>query len=65
MDYVTNQVNLPYLLTREQASEFLGIDPKTFDKSVRSNPNLKRFMIGTRERYTEKELIRFINEHSI
>lgn len=57
--------NLPYLLTREQASNFLGIDPKTFDKFVRSNHNLKRFMVGTRERFTEKELVKFIHENSI
>ena len=36
----------PYLLTREQASRFLGIDPKSFDKYIRSHNHLDRFMIG-------------------
>ena len=40
---------LPYLLTREQASQFLGIDPKSFDKFVRANDELERFMIGRQE----------------
>lgn len=30
----------PYLLTREQASRFLGIDPKSFDKYIRPNEEL-------------------------
>lgn len=54
-----------YLLNREQASEFLGIDEKSFDKYVRSSNKLKRFMIGTRERYTRGELIRFISENLV
>lgn len=54
-----------YLLNREQASEFLGIDEKSFDKYVRSSNKLKRFMIGTRERYTRSELIRFISENLV
>lgn len=36
---------LPYLLTREQASKFLGIDPKSFDKYIRASDDLERFMI--------------------
>lgn len=55
----------PYLLTREQASNFLGIDPKSFDKYIRSNDELERFMIGRQERYTIKSLSRFITTHSI
>jgi len=55
----------PYLLTREQASNFLGIDPKSFDKYIRSNDNLERFMIGRQERYTIESLSRFITTHSI
>ncbi|EAF0603846.1 DNA-binding protein [Listeria monocytogenes] len=42
----------PYLLNREQASKFIGIDPKSFDKYIRSNESLKRFMVGTQERFT-------------
>lgn len=57
--------NFPYLLTREQASNFLGIDPKSFDKYIRSNDNLERFMIGRQERYTIESLSRFITTHSI
>ena len=54
-----------YLLNREQASNFLGIDEKSFDKHIRSSNNLKRFMIGSRERYTRKELMRFITENLV
>lgn len=55
----------PYLLTREQASDFLGIDPKSFDKYIRPHEELDRFMIGKRERYTMKSLIQFIEKHSV
>lgn len=57
--------HLPLLLTREMASSFLGIDPKSFDKYVRSNDDLKRFMVGRQERYTINELDKFISTHSI
>ncbi|PEJ46584.1 DNA-binding protein [Bacillus wiedmannii] len=55
----------PYLLTREQASRFLGIDPKSFDKYIRSNKHLERFLIGRQERYTRKSLINFIEKQSV
>lgn len=55
----------PYLLTRGQASAFLGIDPKSFDKFIRSNDNLGRFMIGKQERYTLPGLTQFIQEHLV
>jgi len=55
----------PYLLTREQASRFLGIDPKSFDKYIRPHEELDRFMIGRHERYTIKSLIEFIERHSV
>lgn len=55
----------PYLLTREQASDFLDIDPKSFDKYIRPHEELDRFMIGKRERYTMKSLIHFIEKHSV
>lgn len=55
----------PYLLTREQASRFLGIDPKSFDKYIRSHNHLDRFMIGRQERYTIKSLIDFIESKSV
>ena len=55
----------PLLLTREMAANFLGVDPKSFDKYIRSSDDLKRFMIGTQERYTIKELETFIVNHSI
>ncbi|THB61410.1 DNA-binding protein [Vagococcus silagei] len=41
-----NNKNMPYLLTRETASQYLGIDPKSFDKYFRQRDDLKRFMIG-------------------
>lgn len=56
----TTKKALPYLLTRAQASEFLGIDPKSFDKFIRANDSLKRFMIGRQERYTVDSLLEFI-----
>lgn len=55
----------PYLLTREQASDFLGIDPKSFDKYIRPHEGLGRFMIGRHERYTIESLIHFIEKHSV
>ena len=56
---------LPYLLTREQASKYLGIDPKSFDKFIRANDDLERFMIGRQERYTVSSLSTFVKTHSI
>lgn len=56
---------LPLLLNREMASSFLGLDPKSFDKYVRSSSELRRFMIGKQERYTIRELEKFIESHSI
>ncbi|MCK1975688.1 helix-turn-helix domain-containing protein [Jeotgalicoccus huakuii] len=53
-------VSYPFLLTREQASDFLGIDPKSFDKYIRSHSDLKRFMIGKQERFTVDELVYFV-----
>ncbi len=55
----------PYLLTREQASKFLGIDPKSFDKHIRQHDDLERFMIGKQERYTIDSLQKFVSSHSI
>ena len=55
----------PLLLTREMAANVLGIDPKSFDKYVRSSDELKRFMVGKQERYTINELEKFIVNHSI
>ncbi|MGX7012579.1 MerR family transcriptional regulator [Lactococcus cremoris] len=57
--------NYPYLLNREQASKFIGIDPKSFDKYIRSNKSLKRFMVGTQERFTIEELKKFIESNYI
>lgn len=58
-------ITLPHLLTREQASNFLGIDPKSFDKYIRPHEDLQRFMIGRQERYTTKSLVQFIEKNSI
>lgn len=57
--------NYPYLLNREQASKFIGIDPKSFDKYIRSDNTLKRFMVGTQERFTIEELKKFIGSHFV
>lgn len=62
MEYYSS---FPHLLTREQASKYLGIDPKSFDKFIRSNDKLSRFMIGKQERYTIESLNNFILENSI
>lgn len=56
---------LPYLLAREQASKFLEIDPKSFDKYIRASDDLERFMIGRQERYTVSSLSKFVKTHSI
>lgn len=61
----TNLKDYPYLLTREQASKFLGVDPKSFDKYIRSDESLERFMVGKHERYTMNSLIKFIESQSI
>jgi len=62
-----NQNNInsdyPYLLTRIQAANFLGIDPKSFDRYIRSHPNFERFMVGRHERYTIKSLIDFVENN--
>ena len=55
----------PLLLNREQASDFLGIDPKSFDRYIRSNPDCKCFMIGKQQRFLRKHLIEFIEKNSI
>ncbi|MBG9689922.1 DNA-binding protein [Lysinibacillus sphaericus] len=55
----------PYLLTREQASNFLWIDLKPFDKYIRSYDSLERFMLGRQERYTIESLSKFIKTYSI
>lgn len=55
----------PYLLTREQASSFLGVDPKSFDKYIRPHDELNRFMIGRQERYTIESLMQFIEKQSV
>lgn len=47
--------NTPLLLNRQQASAYLGIDPKSFDKYIRSNPDFKCFMIGKQERFLKNK----------
>lgn len=61
----STETKYPYLLNRQQASDFLGIDPKSFDKYIRANDDLVRFMIGRQERYTMNYLIEFIKNYSI
>lgn len=50
------------LLTREQAAKYIGIDPKTFDRVFRQNPNFKRFLLGPHsERFTTDSIDEFIS----
>ena len=45
------------LLTREEASKYIGIDPKTFDKVFRADPDFKRFQLSDHtERFTIKSI---------
>ncbi|HEM3214327.1 TPA: helix-turn-helix domain-containing protein, partial [Streptococcus suis 12814] len=53
----------PLLLTRQQASELLGIDPKSFDKYIRNHPDFQCFMVGKQERYLKSKLVKFIESH--
>lgn len=53
----------PLLLTRQQASDFLGIDPKSFDKYIRNHPDSQCFMVGKHERYLKTKLVHFIENH--
>lgn len=54
-----------HLLNREQAADYLGIDPKSFDKYFRSHDTLKRFMIGKRERFTRSALMDFVAKNLV
>ncbi|HEM5318527.1 TPA: DNA-binding protein [Streptococcus suis] len=51
-----------HLLNREQAADYLGIDPKSFDKYFRADDRLKRFMIEKRERFTRSALMDFVSK---
>ena len=52
------------LLTRQQAAAYIGIDPKTFDKVFRANPNFARFPLSPySERYTIESIDEFIQAH--
>ncbi|MCT2899036.1 DNA-binding protein [Lentilactobacillus buchneri] len=62
---MNNNNSIPVLLNRFQASKFLGIDVKSFDKYVRSDPSLPRFMLGRQERYVKTELIKYIHKKLI
>lgn len=57
--------NLPLLLSRQQASEFLEIDHKSFIRYIRSHPDFRCFMAGKQERFLKKKLITFIKTHPI
>lgn len=52
------------LLSKKQATKMLNIDPRTFDKYIRSNPDFKCILLGKRERYLESELIKYIMENN-
>ncbi|QDW98240.1 helix-turn-helix domain-containing protein [Staphylococcus agnetis] len=55
----------PILLTRQQAAEYLGIDPKSFDKYIRNHPDFKSFMVGKQERFVKSKIIEFIEKNCI
>lgn len=57
--------NAPILLTRQQAAEYLGIDPKSFDKYIRNHPDFKSFMLGKQERFVKSKIIEFIEKNCI
>ncbi|MCT2013750.1 helix-turn-helix domain-containing protein [Staphylococcus capitis] len=57
--------NAPILLTRQQAAEYLGIDPKSFDKYIRNQPDFKSFMLGKQERFVKSKIIEFIEKNCI
>lgn len=65
MDNCTTVDKYPYLLTREQAAHYIGIDPKSFDRYFRSNNNFKRFMVGRHERYTIHFIVEFIERNHV
>lgn len=54
----------PFLLNREEAAKFLGVDPKSFDKYIRPSIKLQRFMVGNQERFTKKWLMDYVEEKS-
>lgn len=62
---ISDSKNLPLLLTREQSSSYLGVDPKSFDTYIRASDDLPRFMIGRQERFTVNALNEFIITHSV
>ena len=61
---MSNKLDYPVLLTRQQAAEYLGIDPKSFDNYIRFHPDFKCFMVGKQERFLKSQLLEFIETHS-
>jgi len=57
--------NQPYLLNREQAAHFLGIDPKSFDRYFRAQPDFKRFRLGRHDRFTISAIKEFIEQNYV
>ncbi|MBL1059186.1 MULTISPECIES: hypothetical protein [Lactobacillus] len=52
------------LLTRKEASAYVGIAEKSFDKAFRANPDFKRFYLSDHvERYTKESIDQFIETH--
>ncbi|PIO84404.1 DNA-binding protein [Loigolactobacillus backii] len=54
----------PLLLNRQQAADFLGIDPVSFDRYFRHSDDLPRFMVGRQERFLPEELVYFVKTRS-
>lgn len=55
----------PVLLTRQQAADFVGIDPKSFDKYIRKHPDFQCFMLGKQERFLKSKLLEFIENNCV
>lgn len=56
---------VPLLINRQQTSEYLGIDPKSFDKYIRYHPDFKCLMVGKQEQYLKSELLKFLEAHCV
>lgn len=53
------------LLTRHQAADYIGVDPKTFDKAFRADPTFPRFQLSEHtERFTIEAIDKYIADHT-
>lgn len=53
------------LLTRLQAANYIGVDPKTFDRAFRADPAFPRFQLSEHtERFTVEAIDKYIADHT-